>query len=110
MFEKRYLASPLSASLLLAAALVFTAISARSYLAMRNPAPEIDRLVPQAGFVEKRLSDYFDGKKRLIQEAKSGGRTFYRLRAVGFDDLNASRRFCAVLVAANSACIPVLAR
>lgn len=56
------------------------------------------------------FSDYMDGKRRLVQEAKSGGRTFYRLRAVGFDDLNASRRFCAVLVAANAACIPVLAK
>ncbi len=56
------------------------------------------------------FADYIDGKQRLIQEAKSGGRVFYRLRAVGFDDLNASRRFCAVLVAANAACIPVLAR
>jgi hypothetical protein len=56
------------------------------------------------------FKDYMEGKQRLVQEAKSGGRTFYRLRAVGFDDLNASRRFCAVLVASNAACIPVLAR
>jgi len=56
------------------------------------------------------FTDYMDGKQRLIQEAKSGGRVFYRLRAVGFEDLNASRRFCAVLVASNSACIPILAR
>lgn len=60
--------------------------------------------------IAARFNDYIEGKQRLIQEAKSGGRTFYRLRAVGFDDLNASRRFCAVLVAANAACIPVLAR
>ena len=60
--------------------------------------------------IASKFEDYIDGKKRLIQEAKSGGRTFYRLRAVGFEDLNASRRFCAVLVAANAACIPVLAR
>ncbi len=60
--------------------------------------------------IADRFEDYIDGKKRVIQEAKSGGRTFYRLRAVGFEDLNASRRFCAVLVAANAACIPVLAR
>ena len=57
-----------------------------------------------------KFSEYLDGKGRLIQEAESGGRTFYRLRAVGFDDLNASRRFCAVLVASSAACIPVLAR
>lgn len=60
--------------------------------------------------IAARFDDYIDGKQRVIQEATSGGRTFYRLRAVGFDDLNASRRFCAVLVAANAACIPVLAR
>lgn len=60
--------------------------------------------------ISSRFEDYLDGKGRLIQEAASGGRKFYRLRAVGFDDLNASRRFCAVLVAANAACIPVLAR
>lgn len=60
--------------------------------------------------IAARFDEYIEGKQRVIQEATSGGRTFYRLRAVGFDDLNASRRFCAVLVAANSACIPVLAR
>lgn len=60
--------------------------------------------------IAARFEEYIDGKQRVIQEATSGGRTFYRLRAVGFDDLNASRRFCAVLVAANAACIPVLAR
>lgn len=57
-----------------------------------------------------RFESYIEGKQRVIQEATSGGRTFYRLRAMGFDDLSASRRFCAVLVAANAACIPVLAR
>jgi hypothetical protein len=61
VFEKRNRASRLSATLLLAAALAVTAISARSYLAMRHPDAAVDRLVPQAGFVEKRLSDYFDG-------------------------------------------------
>ena len=60
--------------------------------------------------IAARFNDYIDGKSRVIQEATSGGRKFYRLRAVGFDDLNASRRFCAVLVAGNAACIPVLAR
>lgn len=60
--------------------------------------------------IARQFADYMDGKGRLIQEAKSGGRKFYRLRATGFEDLSASRRFCAVLVAANAACIPVLAR
>lgn len=60
--------------------------------------------------VASRFADYMGGKQRLIQEASSGGRQFYRLRVVGFEDLNASRRFCAVLVAENAPCIPVLAR
>ncbi|TDT77268.1 sporulation related protein [Litoreibacter halocynthiae] len=60
--------------------------------------------------IAARFENYIDGKSRVIQEATSGGRKFYRLRAVGFDDLNASRRFCAVLVAGKAACIPVLAR
>lgn len=60
--------------------------------------------------ITAKFSTFMDGKKRYIQEAQSGNRTFYRLRAVGFDTLDVSRRFCAVLVAENAACIPVLAR
>jgi hypothetical protein len=49
-------------------------------------------------------------KQRLVQEAQSGGRTFFRLRAVGFADLADARRFCAALVAEKADCIPVVAR
>ncbi len=54
--------------------------------------------------------DYFDDKERLIMEASAGGKTFFRLRVMGFDDLAAARRFCAVLVAENANCIPVVQR
>lgn len=54
--------------------------------------------------------DFFIGRARVIEEASSGGATFYRLRAHGFDDLSASRRFCAALVARGAACIPVTVR
>lgn len=57
-----------------------------------------------------RFADYMDGKQRVIQEASSGGRTFYRLRATGFDDLSDARRFCSALVAENADCIPVTLR
>ncbi len=57
-----------------------------------------------------RFGDYMDGKKRVIQKASSGGRTFYRLRAMGFDDLSDARRFCSALVAENADCIPVTTR
>jgi hypothetical protein len=54
-----------------------------------------------------RFEEYIEGKSRVIEEASSGGSPFFRLRAYGFADLTASRRFCAVLVAANASCIPV---
>jgi len=54
--------------------------------------------------------DFFEARPRVIEEASSGGQTFFRLRAAGFDDLAGSRRFCAVLVAQGTACIPVTVR
>ncbi|WP_415183105.1 SPOR domain-containing protein [Phaeovulum sp.] len=50
------------------------------------------------------------GKRRVIQAASSGGRTFYRLRVEGFDDVADARRFCAALVAEQTNCIPALVR
>lgn len=57
-----------------------------------------------------RFGDFLEGKSRLVQKASSGGRTFYRLRAVGFADLSDARRFCSALVAENADCIPVSVR
>ena len=61
MFEKRYLASKMTATMMLLAAIAIAAISAHSYLEMRNPHESVDRVVPHDGFVHKRLSEYFDG-------------------------------------------------
>ncbi|MGI1661882.1 SPOR domain-containing protein [Palleronia sp. KMU-117] len=60
--------------------------------------------------IDSAFGDYMDGKRRLIQQAETGGTTFYRLRAMGFADLSDARRFCAVLVAGEASCIPVVAR
>lgn len=57
-----------------------------------------------------RFSEYLEGKQRVVQKAQSGGRTFYRLRAMGFADLNDARRFCSALVAEKAECIPVVTR
>ncbi len=57
-----------------------------------------------------RFADYLDGKDRVIQKATSGGRTFFRLRAMGFEDLSDARRFCSALVAERAECIPVVTR
>ena len=57
-----------------------------------------------------RFAALMEGKQRLVQSAKSGGRTFYRLRAVGFGDIADARRFCAALTAEKAGCIPVVSR
>lgn len=71
-------------------------------------SPEIAR--EQWVKLSARFGEYLDGKERVIEEATSGGRVFYRLRAHGFDDLSESRRFCAALVAEGADCIPVVNR
>jgi len=54
--------------------------------------------------------EFFDGKERVIQETTSSGRTFFRLRALGFEDSGDANRFCAAMTAEGAACIPVLVR
>lgn len=61
---------------------------------------EWDRLATRFGVL-------FSDKKRVIQRAENNGRTFYRLRVLGFDGLAEARRFCAVVEAGQTACIPV---
>ncbi|MEL6884732.1 MAG: SPOR domain-containing protein [Pseudomonadota bacterium] len=60
--------------------------------------------------MQARFGDYLTGKDRVVQKAQSGGRTFYRLRAHGFEDLSDARRFCSALVAEGADCIPVVTR
>lgn len=60
--------------------------------------------------IAARFGDYLAGKSRVIQLAESGGRNFYRLRAMGFADINDARRFCSALVAERAECIPVSAK
>ncbi|SHJ90096.1 Sporulation related domain-containing protein [Shimia gijangensis] len=57
-----------------------------------------------------RFSDYLGDKTQVIQEAQSGGRVFYRLRAMGFADLSDARRMCSALKAERADCIPVTVR
>jgi len=62
------------------------------------------------GKLSGEFGDYMTGRDRVIQIAQSSGRTFYRLRAMGFEDLADARRFCAALDAGNAECIPVVVR
>ncbi len=71
-------------------------------------SPEIARA--QWGKLNARFGPYLEGKNRIVQEARSGGRTFYRLRAQGFEDIADARRFCSSLLAESVDCIPVVTR
>lgn len=57
-----------------------------------------------------KFDDYLGDKSRVIQRATSGGRVFYRLRAMGFDTVSDARRLCSALKAENADCIPVTTR
>ena len=63
MFEKRNIASVYTATAMLVLAIAIAVISGKSYLEMRTPGAGVDRVVPHAGFAQKRLSDYFAGLK-----------------------------------------------
>lgn len=70
----------------------------------------IDQAKSEWTILQSRFADLMDGKAMVVQAAESGGRTFYRLRAHGFEDEADARRFCAAFLLENAACIPVAQR
>jgi len=91
-------------------------------VALTNDLPSGTKLVQLGAFpsaetaaqawvrLQANFGDYLADKQQVIQEASSGGRTFYRLRAQGFAELADAKRFCAALEAGNADCIPVVVR
>ena len=82
MFEKKFIGSRLTATLMLVAVAAVTAVSGHIYMQMRNPAPEIDRVVPQENFEHHMLSDWFEDLRGTpgdtpvyIQEGEEPGGT-----------------------------------
>ena len=53
-----------------------------------------------------RFAALMEGKHRVIEEATSGGQTFYRLRVEGFVGAEDAQAFCAALKAENAVCVP----
>ncbi|TKD18242.1 SPOR domain-containing protein [Rhodobacter capsulatus] len=60
------------------------------------------------GRISGRFEALMAGKKRIVQEAASGGRSFWRLRVSGFQGVEEARQFCAALVAEGANCIPTV--
>jgi SPOR domain len=57
--------------------------------------------------LQGKFGDLMAEKAMVVQPAESGGRTFYRLRAHGFDGEDDARRFCSAIIAEHPTCIPV---
>lgn len=87
-----------------------SALPSGTKLAQLGAYPSADVARSEWARLSKQHRDYMQGKDLVIQKAASGGRTFYRLRVAGFEDLSDARRFCAALVGQGSDCIPVSSR
>ncbi|MFZ3582649.1 SPOR domain-containing protein [Loktanella sp. DJP18] len=72
------------------------------------PTPE--DAAQEWGKLQTRFGDLLADKGQVIQQASSGGATFYRLRASGFQELADARAFCDVMDAGRAACTPVVVR
>ncbi|MCB2135519.1 MAG: SPOR domain-containing protein [Rhodobacteraceae bacterium] len=69
-----------------------------------------DEAATQWDQTAERYGSLFDGKRRVIEPATSGGQVFYRLRVAGFEDIDDARRFCAALLADQAECVPATVR
>ncbi|MDW3222169.1 MAG: SPOR domain-containing protein [Paracoccaceae bacterium] len=84
-----------------------SAIPAGTRLAQLGAFDSADVARAEWARLETRFGDYLQDKSRVVQQAQSGGRTFYRLRAMGFVDIADARRFCSAFKAEGVDCIPV---
>ena len=57
--------------------------------------------------LQGRFGELMAEKAMEVQPAESGGRTFYRLRAHGFEGEDDARRICSAFVTEDAVCIPV---
>lgn len=57
-----------------------------------------------------RHADLLEDKRPLIVKTQNDTRTFYRLRAAGFETAEESRALCSALLARGTACLAVTAR
>lgn len=57
-----------------------------------------------------KFGSHFAGKGQVIQQHQANGRTFWRLRAAGFESRAQAQEFCAALKAGGTDCIPIAAQ
>lgn len=72
--------------------------------------PEEQMAAAEWGNLVRRFPELLEETERRIERVDREERTFWRLRAGGFDDLSDARRVCAALTAGDAECIPVVRR
>lgn len=85
-------------------------IAAGTRLVQFGAFDSVDEARAEWAKMQGRFGDLMAGKSLVVQPAERGGQTFYRLRALGFEDEDDARRFCTAFVAENATCIPVAHR
>lgn len=85
-------------------------LPAGTHLVQLGAFPTVDDAVAEWTRINSLFPDFMRDKDRVIQEASAGGSTFFRLRAGGFAEATAARRFCETLKAGNAECTPVVLR
>ncbi len=69
------------------------------------PSPNL--AATEWGRLQTRFSQLIGDRDRVIQVSNQSSGTWYRLRASGFEDRAAAKRFCAALAAEGADCVPV---
>ncbi len=83
------------------------AIPSGTRLAQLGAFDSADIARAEWGRMQGRFGEILRGKSWVVQEAQMSGRTFFRLRAMGFRGLDDTRRFCSAMKAEGVDCIPV---
>ena len=55
-----------------------------------------------------RYKDYLTNKAVFLQKSETGGRSIYRMRAVGFSNSSETKKFCSIINSFGNECIPIL--
>jgi hypothetical protein len=102
--------APVQAAVSSATEIEISAIAAGTALAQIGAFDSAEVARDQWDKIQGKFFTFFEGKSRVIQKATSSGRTFYRLRAAGFEDIADARRFCSAMQTRQVDCIPVTYR
>ena len=55
-----------------------------------------------------RHKGYLTDKTVFLQKSETGGRSIYRMRAIGFSNISETKKFCAIINSFGNDCMPIL--